>query len=251
MTITVTARASVPSDASTHLSIVSGSFTPSASSRVVIVGFAQPNSGDPGTLIDPDIETSITGWTTPPARTFLTNNVSMGFRPHLAVFEGVMGASPAEGDMTVIWDLGWDCYGAFQVFDLTGTIAIPTHKQTAATKVEQDTGGNSETHATNSLGAAATTGNTAIVAFTANADNAGACATPSGWTAVGTPQSAVVITVGIFKRTDFTGTSETCTDLGQVVGCSGSVLFEFEEVGGGESEGPIFLQPVQSALRLM
>jgi hypothetical protein len=242
MTITRTALASAASGGSPATTLVTGSFTPTASSKVVIFAFAEEASGGSGGTMNPSIATTITGWTTSPTRTDFKNDLVIGFRPGVMVFEGEMGASPSSGTMTITWNPS--SYGAMQVFDLTGSVAMPTRKQTSALTLEDDGDGNSETHTTASLGVAATTGNTCIVAFGANADNGAAAATPSGWSTLGTPQSAAVTTVGIFARTDFTGTTETCSDLGQTVLCSGAILLEFEETGGAVPVGDQWSVPV-------
>jgi hypothetical protein len=233
MTITITTVADVPNDSNPHQTNATGSVTPPASSRVII--FSHGNYDGGATYLDSSIATTITGWTTSPTRTGRSADLAIGFDPIMNIFEGVMGASPTAGTMTIDWHTNTDgAYGCFQVIALTGTIAIPTHKQTmAGPKAEDDGGGNSETHTTSSLGSAATNGNLCIVAFGAQHDGVVASATPAGWTAVGTPQSANYAQIGIWSRTDFTGTSVTNTDLGTLVDSSTSVLMEFEEVGAG------------------
>jgi hypothetical protein len=228
--VTVAALANSNNDANPHQTNAVTAFTPAANSRVIVFAFAVTDGSN--TYYDPQISTTITGWSSALARTGRSSNLAIGFNPVMCVFEGVMGASPSSGTITVDWHTDTStAYGCFQVVGATGTLGIPSHKQTMATvKVEDDGGGNSETHTTSSLGSAATSGSTCLVAFGAQHDGVVASATPSGWTAVGTPQSANYATVGVWSKTDFTGTSVICTDLGTLVDSSGSALMELVSI---------------------
>lgn len=250
MTITATSRAVVQDNASPDQTNVTGSITLAASSKVVICSFCVTDAD--ATYYDPQISTTMTGFDTALARTSRSSNLAISFNPVFCLFEGIMGVSPSAGTITIDWHTDAStAYGTFQVVDLVGSVAIPTHKQAIATaKVEDDAGGNSETHTTNSLGSAATTGNLCIVSFGASKDGGVAVATPAGWSPIGTPGSANYAQIGMFSKTDFTGTSVTCTDLGDIVDNSGSVLMEFEEVGGGGPAPNLILPVTRSGLRL-
>lgn len=249
MAITITPRATAANGATAAQTLASGSFTPSANSKLYVVAHAQRNVS--GTL-DFTISTTITGITAAFARLAFPTpanwNTDPSFHGTIAIWEATVGGSPGAGTITVDWATSTGtAYGCFLVFDATGSTAVPSIRSPGAVdqlvaNATSKGGGNTETHTTGTLGSAVTTGNTAIVCFGASIDSNGAAATPSGWTALASPaapQTAQVSTMAVFKKTDFTGTSVTCTDLGQQVGTGTAVLFELEEAaaGGGSVTG--------------
>jgi hypothetical protein len=153
------------------------------------------------------------------------------YRSHGALFSATVGGSPSSMTVTADPFAGTENAQAIGmiIFDVTDDAVEIVQ---AATDAEQDAGGSTETHTTGTLGSAATTGNLTIFALGAAGDDVGAASTPSGWTALSS-QSDSQRHQALFYRTNFTGTSETCTDLGTSVGASVSVLFEITDGSSG------------------
>jgi hypothetical protein len=247
MTITPASLTLLEEDNANTTDNTTASTTPTAGARVLVIATAVYNASGTHTM---DLTTGITGWSETLAPIIATTQDGTGlFHQGIRAWHGVMGGTPGAGTVTVDWDSGGaaTAAGNIAVIELNGSTATPTPKQTAVAKGETDGGGETETHTTASLGAAATIGNLCICVFAANCDNVSTPATPSGWTAL-TSSDNVLQNIAVFTRTDFTGTSETCTDLGSAVFSSSSLLAEYEEVSGAP---PALILPItRSGLRL-
>ena len=236
MTITPSSLALVEETNTAAETDATGSIAPTAGRRVLVVATAVYNGTGTHTM---DLSTSITGWDEALAPIIASTNSGTGlFHNGIRAWHGVMGGTPGAGTVTVDWDSASavTAWGNIAVIELAGSAATPTLKQTAVGKSEGDGGGETETHTTTALGAAATTGNMSIVVFGSNCDNVAAPATPASWSSL-TSSDNVLQNILVATRTDFTGTTETCTDLGSAVSSSSSLLAEYEELGGTEQEG--------------
>lgn len=232
MAITLTTRLSAGFAGGAAATATSGSFTPSANSKLYVAVMIVASGGD-GSLFD-IVHTSNTGGLTF-SRVAQTTHSGGGNGGKMALFEASVGGSPSS--MTVTFDVDSDgaetSYTWIGAFDATGNSVQIKSGQTA-TAATLGSGGSAESHTSGTLPASATTGNTAIVVLGRNNDDAGAAAVPSGWTALFNPTDIYVSGV-CFYRTDFTGTSVTITDAGETVHAMGSVILELEEASGGGS----------------
>jgi hypothetical protein len=240
VTITTTSRASASNGTTGAQTLTSASFTPAANSKVYIVAWTSRTGG--AVTLDITLTTTITGWTSTPVGNRLVfptpaNFVSDStFHGTIALFEGHMGASPSAGTITLDWATSTGtAWGAFQVFDATGSTALPSIKsgQLVANAVSKG-GGNSETATSATLPSTTVSGNTVVAAIGCSIDTSGAASTPTPATfsAITTPQTATNSTVGIWKNTAMTNTVVSWSDCGQQVGIAGTVVFELEEAGG-------------------
>lgn len=209
----------------------SGSFTPTASTK--LYAFAIGESLNSSAAHVWGCTGGSLSWTQIHASAMATWNGDANFSISVVLFEATSGASP--GSMTVTIDAntgsGIFFFYSLIVFECPGTSVAIKSGQSAVNSASKG-GGASETHTSASLPGAATTGNRCVVGFGATGDAVGACATPSGWTSLAS-QSQTWTHVGVFHRSDFTGTNVACTDLGETVGSAGAILFELEDAGGG------------------
>ena len=151
-------------------------------------------------------------------------NTDANFSSRAGLWTATVGGSPSSMAVTVDgWSTTNNGYYAMLVFEDTAASAIVSGQIGVASASKG--GGASETQAV-SLPSAATSGNVVIACFAAPGDTAGACAAPSGFTELGTPQTAPAAHVNVFTRSDFTSTTITCSDLGEAVGAGHAIAIE-------------------------
>ena len=171
-----------------------------------------------------------------------------GYRACGVLFSAPVGGSPSAMTVTVDpWsttnEMWWP---QLHIFHIEGPHEIVQIVGNAETEGQTDT----ETHTTGTLGTAVTSGNLALLLHEAGGDGPVGSTMPSGWTNVAS--NSTDRHTAIWKRTDFTGTSETITDLGSGTGQSLSVLLEITDLGGGgvAAGGVFFGSTALSAIKL-
>jgi hypothetical protein len=228
--ISLTTRLSAGYSGSDAATATSASFTPSANSKLYVVVFVVDGGGD-GSDLD-IVHTSNTGGLTF-TRLIQSTHSGGGNGGKIALFEASVGGSPSS--MTVTFDVDSDgsetAYTWIGAFDATGT-SVQVKSGQIITSVGDGSGGSSASLASGTLPSAVTSGNTAVFIIGRNNDGGAAASVPSGWTAQFNPTDTYISGV-CFKKTDFTGTSVTCTDVGDFIYAMGSILLELEEAGGG------------------
>lgn len=170
------------------------SFRPRASSRVYVVTWGENAAGAQGNPVDSD---GTLTWTR------LIDDGPFGpFNARFAVFESSdTGLTPATRTLTMGPASGTSQF-AYAIWEVQGE------------SVKQDAYGGIATGATASTGtlaSAATNGNIVAIVAGHNRDTGTRIPTPSGWTELtkGAGGAGIFEFIGLFYRTDFTGTSAT------------------------------------------
>ncbi len=251
MTFTVTGRDNTNTALTSQQTVTSGSFTPSATSRLFIAVFYEsnnwdvksPSNGFGWTITD----TQTLSWTKLDESTLHYWNGQNSSGGNAVVFYTDVGSSP--GSMTVTLDptietlSGWF---SVMAFDVTGYDTGTPFAQNSVDNGAQLTGGDSHS-ATLTLGSAPTNGNLVVGYFGSGADGADGLTTPTGYTVLYT-ENTQWVQCGLFYRTNTTTAAITVSDLGNLVGYWGGVAFEMTLAGAG---GTTSLVPLQKRTRRM
>lgn len=229
-TPTLRATMTVAEGAADSETWTTSSFTPSANSKLYVAAFARAHDSSTNA---PDIGCS-GGSLTWTRQTQSSTTATSAKRSRSALLEASVGSSPSS--MTVTIDLttgapvGWGWIAAV-VFDVTpSTTSIKSGQITSKSeRYGSGSGSSSATHTTTAFPGACTNGNLAVFALGClDADPGEAMAVPSGWTALANP-SGEGDRMSVFTRTDFTGTSVTCSDVGAWIFTAASVFMELQQ----------------------
>lgn len=211
---------SAATDANT---ITTSSFTPTANSKLFVFSWFNRHAGSPA--LDPTVTGGSLTWTR------LINAAENAQRWTVGLHSAPVGASPSS--MTVTYDAnpgGGDAwgYGGIAVFDVAPSSSAIKGSQSATATSNYGSGSATASHTSGTLGAACTNGNLAVFCLGVEDSDPGAApSTPSGWTAL-IAQVGAYKKACVFYRTDFTGTSVTCSDLGAWGMNAGSILLEMQ-----------------------
>lgn len=225
MTLAITNRYQVGSTASTTFK-TSSSFTPSASSKLYVMGWGQALAGGPHVLAVTDSLGTLT-W----SQKATAGTPSAGFRSVIYLWETTIGASPSAMTVTVTSSGATTPDVTMAVFEVTGN--SPQIKSGQVVAAHQAA---PATITTGTLPAAATSGNLVILTEGANRDSFTAITTPADMTLLArTSAGSQYEQVSVVYSTTFTGTSDTHSNSPDNED-AGTVLFEIEEAGGGSTD---------------
>jgi hypothetical protein len=230
VTITVTEEGSATNGISPGQTLtLAGDFTPEANSKLYVWAVAENNNHTNAKSWD----ISNTGGLSfsvaenPPNRAW-AGDANFGVEAVLWVAD--VGGSPSAMNVTV------DPYAgaahtaliSMEVFCVgsNGTLAVEQTKSAS----EQDGGGGSETIAV-TMDTALVSGHTVVCVIAASNDADGAFTVPTGFSNTLVNQSTRTTHVCAVHDTDISGTTITCSDLGEMVGASAIAVLEFSDSG--------------------
>jgi hypothetical protein len=230
VTITVTQRASATNGTGAGPFINSGTFTPTANSKLYVLAIAE-NDGFSTAKTWSSTPTNTGGLTFTPSETPADRSWAgdANYSTQARLWVADVGATPPVG-MSVSVDAGGGTahYYSIEVFDIVSdaTLAIVQQKSVS----EQDTGGASESIAI-TMDSALTNGNTVVCLVAKSNDGAGGVSTPTGFSNTLINQTTTSTSIAVFHDTDITGTTVTISDLGTSVGTSALFVLEFNDTG--------------------
>jgi hypothetical protein len=213
---------------------VSGSFTPTANSRIFVAVMIQRD-----THTQPE-DWSISGgsltWNAHAESLDYDFASDTGYAGSIKSWWADVGGTPAS--MTVTADARQSDASnvhfysglAFEITDFDTDTPFPQAAVVSGAVVNPV---NSAQSATLTLGSAPTNGNYVIGLFGTGANSTGAPTTPTGFTLIGAGQSQRWTKINGFYRTDTTTPGITCPDLGTDIGQWAGIAFEVAKVGGG------------------
>lgn len=211
---TATNRANVPAS-SAATSRGSGTFTPSADSKLYVFSWTENNTAANFTMSITD-SVGLT-WT---QKAF--QQITSLFRPTFYLWEADVGGSPVSMSVTINSTSSANI--TMDVFDVVG--ANPRIK---AGQLVTSIAANGANYVTGTLPAAATANNLSIELLGINTDAFITPPTPASWNLLAKSPAggAAYEKNGVFYRNDFTGTSTTVASTGENLSY-GTVLFEIE-----------------------
>lgn len=224
MPIDVIIQDSLPGANEFNGNIVSASFTPPASSLLLVApAVIDVDAHQAGGFTITDSETGT--WT---SRAPLVQEGST-FDIHFQVLSTPIGGSPVS--MTVTIDPLWSpqAHGdGYVILTVTGHDIASPFPQAGVSNSQLEGGGDSEAATTATLGSAPTLGNLVLIIMAANNEVSGTFASfPSGFTAEHNLSGVECHTL-VLSSTAETGTSFTVSDLGQTVESSATALLEIK-----------------------
>lgn len=219
MTLAITNRYQVGSTASTTFK-TSSSFTPSASSKLYVMGWGQALAGGPHVLAVTDSLGTLT-W----SQKATAGTPSAGFRSVIYLWETTIGASPSAMTVTVTSSGATTPDVTMAVFEVTGN--SPQIKSGQVVAAHQAA---PATITTGTLPAAATSGNLVILAEGANRDSFTQLTIPADLTLLARTATggSTYEHVAVSYSTAFTGTSDSHSNSPDNED-TGTVFFEIEE----------------------
>lgn len=214
--------------------VTTGAFTPGANSLLCLFVFADSTT----TGIDLTVTANTGGLTFTQQLQTAQSNFDTEFQ-RAALWTAPVGGSP--GSMTITIDAGASTKTAFMGYGVSymsdGSGNPPQIKAGQIIgNSENDAGGNTETHTSGTLPAAATSGNLTAFNMGVQNDATGAMTGPSsgGFSLLyDTAATATFAAGGCATSTTFTGTSSSFVDLGNSINSSHSILVEFEAGAAG------------------
>ena len=235
MAFSLTLRNATGNGTSSSATQVSGSFTPTANSRLFVFAVAEraehvtaqswsiSNTGGLSfTLLD---TSTIRNWAGD--ANFATNAVG---------WYADVGGSPSSMTVTVDpFEVAETAFIHLTVFDVTGYDTGTPFAQASVDNGAEGDGGNSVS-GTLTLGGSPTSGNLVVAMFGVGCDATGAASTPTGYSVLNSATDAYTHTA-IFYHVSTTTAAVTSSDLGQQVGNWGGIIFEMTLGGGGGITG--------------